>query len=289
MRGTEALMEHAEIAVVQDYITDSAISAAVHGADVAIHLAARVHMMNDDAADPLAEFRRVNVEATRNLISQCADAGVKRFVFLSSVKAVGEGGPSAYVETDSCRPQDPYGVSKMEAEEAVRSIGRERGIETVILRPTVVYGPRVRANILRLMKLVRRGVPLPLGAVRNRRSLVYVGNLVSAIETCLDHPKAAGETFFVADEPPISTRDLVESLARHMDKPARLLPVPPVMLRGAGMVTGKGAEVDRLIGSLAVDTSKIRSTLDWTPPHSTEEGLRATVEWFLQDAAAQTK
>lgn len=259
-----------------------AVRPALRGCRAVIHLAARVHVMEDRSADPLAEFRRVNVEGTRAIARWAMEAGAKRFVLVSSVKVNGESTPEApFQESDAPAPEDPYGQSKWEAEQALRRIADETGLEVVILRPPLMYGVGVKANFLRLMKLVHRGVPLPFGAVRNRRSFAFVGNLADAAVAASEHPRAPGETLLVSDGPALSSPELVRAIAAAMDRRARMLPVPPPLLRAAGALTGRQATVDRLLASLEVNSSKIRGVLGWTPPFSMEEGLRETVEWFL--------
>ena len=251
--------------------------AAFAGCDAVVHLAARVHVMNDTAQDPLTLFRATNTEATLNFARQAAQAGLKRFVFISSIKVNGEGRDAPYRETDAPAPEDDYAISKLEAEQGLHLIARETGLEVVILRPPLVYGPGVKANFLRLLHAVRRGWPLPMGAIRNRRSLLYLGNFVDAIRVCVEHPAAAGQTFLLDDGQPISTPDLIRAVAHAMGRPARLLAVPVGMLELAGAVVGKRAAVARLAGSLCVDSSAVRSRLGWIPPYSMAEGLAATV------------
>jgi nucleoside-diphosphate-sugar epimerase len=250
---------------------------ALSGCDAVVHLAARVHVMNDTVQDPLALYRATNTEATLNLARQAAQAGVKRFVFISSIKVNGEGRDTAYRETDVPAPEDAYAISKWEAEQGLQRIARETGLEVVILRPPLVYGPGVKANFLRLMKTIQRGWPLPLGAIRNRRSLLYLGNFVDAIRLCVEHPGAAGRTFLLDDGAAVSTPDLIRAVAHAMGLPARLLTVPVGVLALAGALVGKRAAVARLAGSLWVDNSFIRSCLGWTPPFTMESGLAATV------------
>lgn len=245
--------------------------------DAVVHLAARVHIMHDTAADPLALYRATNTDATLNLARQAAEAGVKRLVFISSIKVNGEGRDAAYRETDVPAPEDPYAISKWEAEQGLWQIAAETGLEVVILRPPLVYGPGVKANFRRLIDTVARGWPLPLGAVHNRRSLLYLGNFVDAIRVCVEHPAAAGQTFLLDDGAPVSTPDLIRAVAQAMGRPARLLPVPVGILEFAGALLGKRTAVARLTGSLYVDSSAIRSRLGWTPPFSMEAGLAATV------------
>ena len=250
---------------------------ALAGCDAVVHLAARVHMIREAERDPLALYRRTNTEATLNLARQAAQARVKRFVFISTIKVNGEGRDAPYRETDAPAPEDEYALSKWEAELGLHRIAQETGLEVVILRPPLVYGPGVKANFRRLIETVARGWPLPLGAVRNRRSLLYLGNFVDAIRLCLEHPGAAEQTFLLDDGEPVSTPQLIRALAAAMRRPARLLPVPPWLLEFAGALLGKRAAVTRLTGSLYVDSSMIRSRLGWAPPFLMEAGLAATV------------
>jgi len=253
---------------------------ALAGCEAVVHLAARVHVMRDEASDPLTEFRRVNSEGTLKLAREAAKAGVRRFVFISTVKVNGEGRDEPYRETDVPAPEDAYAVSKWDAEQGLRRVAQETGLEVVILRPPLVYGPGVKANFLRLMRTLRNGWPLPLGAIRNRRSLLYLGNFVDAIRLCVEHPAAAGQTFLLDDGEAVSTPDLIRALANAMGRPARLLAVPVGVLELAGALLGKRAAVARLTGSLYVDSSAIRSRLGWAPPFSMEAGLATTVaEW----------
>lgn len=247
------------------------------GVDVVVHLAARVHVMDDTDQNPLASYRATNLDATLNLARQAADARVKRFVFISSIKVNGEGGDAAYREIDAPAPADAYAISKWEAEQGLWRIARETGLEVVILRPPLVYGPGVKANFLRLMQLIQKGWPLPLGAIRNRRSLLYLGNLVDAIRLCVEPPAAAGQTFLLDDGEAVSTPDLIRAVAHAMGRTARLPTVPVRVIEFAGVLLGKRAAVARLTGSLWVDSSLIRSQLNWTPPYSMEAGLAATV------------
>ena len=246
---------------------------------VVVHLAARVHVMNDTEADPLAAFRAVNVDGTLNLARQAAAAGVKRFVFISSVKVNGEftSPGRAFTEADAPNPQDAYGLSKHEAEEGLRQIASDTGMEVVIIRPPLVYGPGVKANFASLTRAVQRGWPLPLGAVHNQRSFVGIDNLVDFIITCLEHPAAANETFMVSDGEDLSTPDLTRRMAHAMNRPARLLPVPVWALKAGALLLGKGDAVQRLCGNLQVDISKSRELLGWKPRVSVDEGLRRAV------------
>jgi len=244
--------------------------------DSVVHLAARVHVMRDDAADPLAAFRAVNTEGTLNLARQAAAAGVRRLVFVSSIKVNGEGRAAPYTEADPAAPRDAYACSKWEAEQGLWAIAATTGMEVAILRPPLVYGPGVGANFLRILRWVARGWPLPLARVDNRRSLLYLGNLADAIRVCLEHPAAAGKTYLVSDGEDVSTPELIHRLALALGRPARLLALPSAWLRLAAAVSWRGAEIDRLLGSLALDTGAIRRDLDWRPPYTLDQGLTAT-------------
>ena len=258
-------------------------SSALNGVVVVVHAAARAHIMRDEVADPLAEYRKVNVEGTLNLAKQAVAAGVKRFVYISSIKVNGESttGLSAFTEADSAKPEDPYGVSKHEAEEGLRLLAQETGLEVVIIRPPLVYGPGVKANFLSLVKLSTTGVPLPFGAVNNHRSMVYVGNLVSFIIRCIQHPAAANQTFLVSDGEDVSLRNLVTYIRLCLGRSPRLLPVPVGLFKLAGALTGKRGVVDRLVGDLQVDSSKARTLLEWVPPFTVSQGIAATVADFM--------
>uniref|UniRef100_UPI0040474606 UDP-glucose 4-epimerase family protein n=1 Tax=Yoonia sp. TaxID=2212373 RepID=UPI0040474606 len=249
------------------------------GVEGVIHLAARVHVMHDTEINPLTAFRAVNVDGTLNLARQAAAAGVKRFVFVSSVKVNGEStSPGrAFTESDAANPRDAYGQSKHEAEQGLRQLGTDTGMEVVIIRPPLVYGPGVKANFAALMRAVQRGWPLPLGAVHNQRSLVALDNLVDFIVTCITHPQAANQTFLVSDGQDLSTTELVRGMAQAAGVPARLLPVPVWALQAGASLLGKGDAVQRLCGNLQVDVSKARSLLGWVPPVSVEESLRRAV------------
>ncbi len=245
---------------------------ALTGVETVVHLAARVHVVRGAAAGRLAELRRVNVVGTLSLARQAAAARVGRFVFLSSVKVNGEMG--VYTEADPPAPADAYGISKHEAELGLRQIAAQTGMDVVVIRPPLVYGPGVKANFHALMSAVARGVPLPLGAIHNRRSLVALDTLVDFIITCIDHPAAANETFLVSDGDDLSTTDLIRRLARAMGRPARLIPVPASVLMAGATLLGKRDVAQRLLGSLQVETAKARKLLGWVPPISVDEGLR---------------
>lgn len=248
---------------------------ALSGIDAVIHLAGRAHVMRETVSDPLAEFHRVNVAATEKLARDAAAAGVRRLVYLSSIKVNGEGG--RFTDADQPKPEDPYAVSKHQAELGLRRIASETALEVVIVRPPLVYGPGVRANFRALMRAVARGIPLPFGAVDNRRSLVAVDNLVDFVLTCVEHPAAANDTFLISDGEDLSTTDLIRRLAKAMGRPARLIPVPVPFLLAVATALGKRDVARRLLGSLQVDISKAQRRLDWTPPMSVDEALRRAV------------
>ncbi|MCL7743689.1 SDR family oxidoreductase [Guyparkeria hydrothermalis] len=253
---------------------------ALAGTDVVVHTAARAHVMADATTDPLSEYRRVNVDGTRVLARQAAEQGVRRFVFISSVKVNGERTETdaRFSADDEPSPRDAYGVSKFEAEQALREICSETGMEIVIIRPPLVYGPGVKGNFASMMRWVQKGVPLPLGAVNNRRSLVALDNVVDLVTTCIDHPAAANEVFLVSDGEDLSTTDLLRRVGKAMNRPARLISVPTRLLAGAAAMLGKRDVARRLLGSLQVDISKTRDVLGWEPPISVDEGLRRAVE-----------
>ena len=255
--------------------------AALGGVGCVVHLAARTHVLRETAADPLAEYRRINVAATERLARSAAARGVRRIVFLSSVKVNGERTDTRpFTEGDAPRPEDAYGESKWEAEQALVRVAAETDLQAVVLRPPLVYGPGVKGNFLRLMRWVARGRPLPLGSVENRRSLIYVGNLVDAIVKAIEVPRAAGETFLVADSQDVSTPDLVRGLAAALGVKPRLLSFPLAPLRLAAALAGQGAGFSSLTASLQVDSSRIQRSLGWRPRFTLAQGLAETTRWY---------
>jgi nucleoside-diphosphate-sugar epimerase len=255
--------------VVGDLATATDWSAALDGAEAVVHLAARVHVISGRADRD--RFREINIDATLRLAAAAARARVRRLVFVSSAKA-GNG-------NEECA-SDPYSRSKAEAERLLGEASRHPGLETVIVRPPLVYGPRVKANFLRLMRLVDSGVPLPLASVANHRSLLFVGNLADALSSCIGHPRAAGQAFTVSDGEDVSTPELVTRIARALGRPARLFPFPVALLRLAGGLAGQRPAIDRLTGDLTIDSSPIRTALGWHPPFSMEHGLAETAAWY---------
>ena len=280
-KGFPDMPEAAVFHVVPDIGPETDWTEALTGTEAVVHLAARAHVMEKTASDPEAKFQRVNAEGTASLAAAAANAGVRRVVFLSSSKAAGERtGDRPFSESDPPKPEDAYGISKWDGEKALLDIASQSGLEAVILRPPLVYGPGVKGNFLSLLKLCRLAPPLPFSAVNNRRSFIYVSNLVDATVRCLGAEKAAGETYFVRDGEDMSTPNLIRRLAQAMGRPARLFPVPTGALSLAGLVTGKSAIMARVIGNLQVDDKKIRRQLGWTPPSDVVKGLNETAAWF---------
>ncbi len=262
-------------------------SRAVSGADVVIHLAARTHITGGAGAKALDLYRRTNVEGSRALAEAAARAGVRQFVFLSSIKAAGErSGGEGLAERTEPAPVDAYGLSKLEAEKAIRAAAGGR-MSLTILRPPLIYGPGVRANFLRLLGACEARRPLPLAGIQNQRSLVFVGNLAHAVAECIDRPEAAEGIFHIADSEPISTTGLIRAIGRALGRRQRLFPVPKAVLRIGGSITARRPAIDRLLGSLVVDGSRFRSALRWTPPHDFESGLAETADWYRRRDATR--
>ena len=258
---------------------------ALAGCDVVIHLAARVHIMNDTSNDPLAEFRWVNTQGSAKLAHDALAAGVRRLVNVSSI---GVNGPSTegerqFTDEDIPDPHNPYSVSKWEAEQALQQIAADSRIEVVTVRPPLIYGPGVRGNFLRLLGAVDRGIPLPLGLTRNFRDLLFVGNLVDFLIVCAFHPAASGNTYLVSDGTPVSTDTLLKGLARALGVQSRLFSVPPFLLQLIGNLTGHRAEFERLLSSLRVNSTKVCKELDWFPPFTLRQGLQATADWYRSE------
>lgn len=280
-----------DVGQVSGLFSDTVWGAALQGVDVVIHAAARVHVMHDAVTDPLVEYRRVNVEGTLSLARQASAAGIRRFIFISSIKVNGEGTTlgNPYRADDQPAPVDPYGVSKMEAERGLQQLAAETGMEVVIIRPPLVYGPGVKANFQTMMWWLNKGFPLPLGAIYNKRSLVSLDNLVDLIVTCVDHPAAANQIFLAGDGEDLSTTELLQRMSKALGKPARLIPVPVRLLELGAKLLGKRAMAQRLCGSLQVDISKTREVLGWTPPISVDEGLRRAADGFKQNVKSKAR
>lgn len=273
-----------ELHTVEDIATEPDWAAALAGVDVVVHLAARVHQMRDKAGDSLALYRETNAVGTRRLAEAAAATGVKRFIYLSSIKVNGEASDATGFRADDApSPQDDYAVSKWEAEQALRQCCESQSMDFVIIRPPLVYGPGVRGNLARLIRWVDLGVPLPLGSIDNRRSMVSLDNLVSFIVASLDSRSIANQVLLIADDFAWSTPQLVRRIAHHLDRPSRLLPARPALLRRVASTAGKGALIDRLCGSLCVDDRRSRELLGWSPPQAADEGVREAVAAYRAD------
>lgn len=282
-RMPERTQENVQYLLVDDLCALDSVKNQFEEVDTVIHLASRVHVMHETASDPLSEFRRVNVEGTLRLAQAAVEGGVRRFIFVSSIKVNGETteGRQPFTAHDAPAPQDPYGISKHEAEEALKQLAAQTSLEVVIVRPVLVYGPGVKANFRSMMSWLSKGVPLPFGAIYNKRSLVSVDNLVDLLVTCINHPAAANQTFLASDGEDLSTTELLQRLGSALGKSARLLPVPSALIKGGAKVVGLSSLSQRLCGSLQVDISKTRDLLGWTPPLDVDQALRATAVNFL--------
>lgn len=266
-------------------------SATLKNISAVVHCAARVHVMSDTATNPLEKYRQTNVVGTMALAQQAARAGVRRFVFVSSIKVNGEATLKMrpFSASDTPAPIDPYGISKMEAENGLRQLASQTGMEVVIVRPPLVYGAGVKANFHTIMRWLARGIPLPLGALHNRRSMIALDNLVDLIINCLVHPAAANKTLLAADGPALSTTEFLRKLGIALGRPARLIPVPEALIRGGAAMVGKSDIAQRLCDSLEVDSSETRALLGWRPPLSVEQGLSRAADgyWRTQHAESQ--
>lgn len=250
--------------------------------EVVVHLAGHVPLSGKDTPEHIKQHFQVNALATAHLARQSAQQGVKRFIFISTVKVLGEGKDLPYRDTDSAIPVNAYASSKWEAEQMLWQIAAQTGMEVVVLRPPVVYGPGVKGNFLRLLQVLDKSLPLPLGAIKNQRSFIYVDNLVDAIRHCLTHPKAAGKSFLVSDGEDVSTPELMRRLAHALNRRAYLIPIPSAWIQGLGQLLGKQAAIDRLLGSLYVDITPIGQELAWQPPYTLQAGLQTTAQWYRQ-------
>lgn len=268
-----------ENVVVGDISTNTDWTDAVSNCDIVIHLAARVHVMNESASDPLAEFRLVNMMGTEKLALCAAANGVKRLVYVSSIKVNREStfGGVQILEQDQPKPQEAYGVSKWEAEQALHRVSAKTGLEIVIVRPPLVYGAGVKGNFAQMLRVVAMRIPLPFAAVKNKRDLIYVGNLVDALLTCANQPRASGNTYLVSDGEAVSTPDLLRGVANALGNTPCLFAWPVGLLRVVGIIFGKVDQVERLVGSLEIDIGKIRRELGWVPPFSLNQGLAKTI------------
>jgi len=282
-KNAPVLARAAQTFSVGDILLGANWDSALAGVDCVVHCAARAHVMNEIETDALAAYRGINVTGTRQLAEQAAKMGLRRLVYLSSIKVDVEQTVSAdcFVSQNNTKTEDPYAISKWEAEQALHEVSAETDLEVVIIRPPLVYGPGVKGNFLSMLNWLSRGVPLPLGAIRNQRSLVGIDNLVDLILTCMDHPAAANQTFLVSDDEDLSTTELLRRLGAALGKPARLLPIPAPLLELAAQLAGKQAIAERLLGDLQVNISTTKNILEWAPPVSINDGLEKTAEWYL--------
>lgn len=272
--------QQTEIQQITDISSATNWKAALSGCDSIVHLAARTHIMQESASNPEITYRTINTDGTLNLARQAAASTVKRFIFISTIKVNGEGQDTPYKATDEPAPQDDYAISKLNAELGLRDIAAKTGLEIIVLRPPLVYGPGVGANFRRLLQIVDNGWPLPLGGINNKRSLLYVENLADAIYTCIQHPQASGHTFLLSDGEDISTSELIRRLALSLHKPPHLWYIPTWLLKAITSITGNSKLAHRLFDSLTVDSSKIEQKLSWSQPFTLEDGLNATTRWF---------
>lgn len=272
----------AQLFVAGDFAEPIDWSSGLSNVDVIIHTAARVHVMDDLATDPLTEFRNVNTAGTLNFARQSADTGIKRFIFLSSIGVNGNNNLNPFTDSDIQNPQEPYAVSKYEAEQGLLAIAKDTGMDVVIIRPPLVYGPNAPGNFSSLISWITKRVPLPLGAIDNQRSFIALDNLVDFIIHCIDNPKAANEVFLISDGEDVSTTDLLRKVARAFAKKPRLLPVPVWLMTLAAKLIGKGDVANRLFGSLQVDSSKARELLGWKPVITMDEQLKKAAEAYLE-------
>ena len=280
-----------EVSLLGDLSANPKLRDSLSGASVVVHLAARVHVMRESARDPLQEFRKVNVIGTKSIALAAVAAGVRRLIFVSTVKVHGEstsGNP--FCEDTPSNPEDPYAISKWEGEEALRAVAAESGLEVVIVRPPLVYGPGVRGNLLRLIRLVNLALPLPWPKGANCRSMIGVDNLADFLVRCVDHPQAAGQSFLVKDSEDVSTRELMTRLARFLSRPLRLFPAPEPLIRLAAILALKQEIVSRLLDSLVIDSGRAQQLLEWAPPLTLDEGLATTARWYQESLqSARTK
>ncbi len=284
VRRNEPQFTGSNFSVVPDIGGNTNWNSILRDHNCVIHLAARVHVMDKTLADPWNEYLQTNVNGTLNLAQQAAAAGVKRFIYISSVKVNGEStSGKPFRPEDKPAPVDFYGQSKYEAEKGLKKIEAETGLQIVIIRPPLVYGPEVKANFLKLLKWIHKGLPLPFGAIHNKRSFIYIANLIHFIIKCVSYPGAAGETFLVSDGVDLSTPDLIRKMGSYMNRATLLIPIPVSFLELTGRALARRSELDRLCGSLQVDISKTAQLLKWNPPFSQEVGLEKTVAWFLDN------
>jgi UDP-glucose 4-epimerase len=286
--GRNNIEEFDGFSFVKKFIgSDTDYSDCLANKEVVIHCAARVHVMKDKSLDPLSSFREVNTAGTLNFARQAAEAGIRRFIFISSIKVNGESTKHGvrFRSIDERKPEDHYGISKAEAEVGLLDIATRTRMEIVIIRPALVYGPGVKGNFYNLLKLSKLPIPLPFGLINNKRSFVYLDNLVDLIIICVDHPEAANRVFLASDGDDLSLTKLLMLIKASMNKSVLMLPVPVVIFKLLGKVTGKLAVIDRLVGSLQVDNSDAMKYLNWRAPYSVEQGIKATVDDFVDKSS----
>ena len=258
-------------------------SASLQDIDCVIHCAARAHVMNENKLDTLATYRKVNVDGTRNLAEQCAKAGVKRLIFLSSIKVNGEKTKVSFSfrHDDNPKPEDAYGISKWEAELALQQVSKKYGIEIVIIRAPLVYGPNVKGNFLKLINIAARRIPLPISRINNIRSFVGIENLIDLISCCIKHPAAAGKIFLVSDNKDMSTPELIKKIGKAMGKSQYFIPLPVSILQFLGAIIGKSSEIERLVSNLQMDCNNTFEVLGWRPPVNPDDAILETIKWYL--------
>lgn len=283
-RQTNNLPDKVRCCPITDIEAGTDWRAALDNIDTVVHAAARAHIMQDVSVEPLKEYRKVNVDGSLRLARQAAEAGVRRLIFISSIKVNGEqtGAGASFRADSEPAPRDAYGISKLEAEQGLQALAAETGMEVVIIRPPLVYGPGVKANFLSMMRWLDRGIPLPLGAIDNLRSLVALDNLVDLIVTCISHPIAANQVFLASDGEDLSTTELLLRMGMALGKPARLLPIPSTWLERGAALIGRSGLAQRLCGSLQVDIAKTRTLLGWSPPVAVSEALEQTARHYLK-------
>lgn len=284
-RQTDDLITASKIVEIEAIDANTNWQAALQGVDVIVHLAGRAHVMRENADNVMAIYRTINTQGTHHLAQQAMQAGVKRFIYISSIKVNGEGqatiNDASYQPDDTPNPHDAYAISKAEAESAITSLCTGSTMQYVILRPPLIYGSGVKANFLQLIKLVHSGVPLPFGCLHNQRDMIYIKNFCDVIQHCITHPQAANKIYLPSDNAPVSTPALANALALAMRQKAKLLPIPMWALKTAFLLLGKTKAFSRLSGSLMVDSSALTQDLQWHPPYTLQQGVQATVDWFI--------
>lgn len=288
VRRSAEFSSETEVILADSFADDLTLPNALRQVDVVIHSAARVHVMKDNALDPLAEYRKANVESTLKLARMAADAGVRRFIFISSIKVNGEATANGqkYTADDKPTPVDAYGISKMEAEQGLLEIASKTNMEVVIIRPVLVYGPGVKANFHNMMRWLNKQIPLPFGAIHNQRSILSLDNLVDLVIVCINHPNASNQIFLASDGLDISTSELLRGISKSLNKPSILIPVPERIIIFFASLVGRASFATRLCGSLQVDISKTQNLLTWTPPVKTADALKNTAEHFLKNISS---